>query len=385
MKALFFYYKYPLYLQGSYFQEFLNALSGSLEKLYLVASRYPKGNFAKPHNVKIFWVPLLNIDFIGELFFMFAALLKVVFVKKLGSVDVVNSVGPRGLLAGWYLKKRYKIPLVCTVEMLNEKDSLANTFYYFFVRFLLTRAPIDKFICWSEYFWESQLKPWGVPKSKVTVIPGGINTKVYHLRVDGSAIKEKYAPRNPLIVFAKPLYSTNIEAAKLLVRAAALLKPEIEVRLLIGGGEGQSEVEKLAEDLGVLAQIAFMPLTPFPEIPKYVAAADLVVLPFTYAPTTSRSLIEAMTLGKPIITTSVGEVGKIIKDREQAVFANAVPEEIAVAIRDVLSDKELSVKMGTNARRLVEEKFSLQAVVKQTIKVFKGFEYGKSKNSRLLE
>ena len=370
MKVLFFYYKYPLYPQGSYFQEFLNILSDSLERVYLVATRYPKGDFTKPDNLKIFWLPLFDLPVVGELFFMLAALLKTVLVKELHHVNLVNSVGPRGLLAGWYLKKRHKISLICTIEMLNEKDSLANTLYYLFVRFLFTRAPVDKFICWSGYFWESQLKPWGISEDKVVIIPAGVDVERYSPNTDGSGIKKKYAPNNPLIVFAKPLYSTNIEAAKLLVRAVAILKPEIELKLLIGGGDGQSGVEKLAKDLDVSQQVSFMPLTPFPEIPKYIAAADLVVLPFTYAPTTSRSLIEAMAMGKPIVTTPVGEVGRILKDREHVVFVNSVPKEIATAVKEVLNDEDLSVRIGVNARRLVEEKFSLPAVVRQTVRTF---------------
>lgn len=376
MKVLFFYYKYPLYLKGSYFQEFLNALSASLERVYLVATLYPQGKFAKPENLKIFWLPLIDLPFVGELFFMFAALLKVVSTKELRHVNLVNSVGPRGLLAGWYLKKRYGVPLVCTIEMLNEEGRLVDNLYYASVRFLLTKAPIDKFICWSNYYWETHLKQWGIAESKVVVIPGGINTAVYHPKVDGSVIKEKYSPSKPLIVFAKPLYSTNTQAAMLLVGAVNFLKSEVAVQLLVGGGEGQKDVEDLAKDLGVSEQVDFMPPTPFPEIPKYIAAADLIVLPFTYAPTTSRSLLEAMAMRKPIVTTPVGEVGRVLKDGEQVIFANPVAEEIATAIRKVIEDEELSARIGANARRLVEEEFSLPAVLRRTVEVFEGLQNG---------
>lgn len=348
----------------------MNALSKQLEGVYLAAARYPKGDFVKPNNLKIFWLPLLDVPFVDELFFMFAAFFKVVFIKELRSVDVVDSVGPRGLLAGWYLKRRFRVPLVCTIEMLNERGRLVDDLYYTFVRFLLTRAPVDKFICWSNYYWENHLKRWGITGNKVAVIPGGIDTEAYNPNIDGSSVKEKYSPERPLVVFAKPLYSTNIEAAQLLVRALAALKSDLEMTLLVGGGEGRPVVESLAESLGVSSQVNFMPPTPFPEIPKYIAAADLIVLPFTYAPTTSRSLLEAMAMGKPIVTTPVGEVKRMLKDRDHAVFAEPVPKKIATAIKEVLLDRELSAKIGANARCLVEEKFSLPAVVQQTVGVF---------------
>src|SRR3989337_2405873 len=117
------YYRYPLYPQGSYFQEFLNKLSESLGNIYLIAAHHPKGHFKKSENIKTFWVPLFHIRFVEEAFFMIAVFIKVVFTRQLRQLDLVNSIGPRGLLAGWYLKKRYRIPLICTIEMLNERGS----------------------------------------------------------------------------------------------------------------------------------------------------------------------------------------------------------------------------------------------------------------------
>lgn len=373
MKVLFLFYKYPLYPAGSYFQEFLNSFANSIEQIYLIAGHYPKGSFKKPANLKIFWIPLLNIRFVGDAFFMLAALLRVVFTRKLHKVDLVNTIGPRGLLVGWYLKKAYGIPLICTIEMLNEKGSVVNDIYYEVVRFLIKKVPVDKFICWSNYYWENHLKKWGISEKKVVIIRAGIDTEKYNPNIDGSEIKRRYAPNDPLIVFAKPLYSVNTESAKLLLRAIAILKPKIKIKLLIGGGEGQKEVQKLAEDLNVMDQVDFMPPTSFPEIPKYIAAADLIVLPFTYAPTTSRSLLEAMAIGKPIITTNVGEIPNIVKNGKEVLLVNPIKEEIAGAIELVLGDRVLATSLGHNAAALVNKNYSLSKIIPNyayTVKVF---------------
>ena len=242
MKIGVIFYKYPLYPQGSYFQEFLNKMAQSLEEVYLIATQYPKGNFKKPKNIKILWVPRLNIRFLDELFFMLAVLFKAIFNKELHQVNLVDVIGPRGLLAGWYLKKRHNIPLVCTIELLNEEKDIVNTSIYWLSRLLISKAPIDKIICWSFYYWENHLRKWGISKKKVVIIPAGIDTNVYHPKIDGSEIKKKYAPNNPLIVFAKPLYSPNTEAAKLLIRSMAILKSEIKIKVfslnLNVGGRG---------------------------------------------------------------------------------------------------------------------------------------------------
>lgn len=370
MKIAVLYFRYPLYPAGSYFQEFLNKLAGSLDEIYLIAAQYPKGPFDRPNNIKFFWVPFLKLRFVEDFFFMVTTLFKVMFVGDLRKAEVVNSIGPRGLLAGWYMKKAYGIPLVCTIEMVNEKGSLLNNLYYEFVRFLMVRAPVDKFICWSNYYGKNHLQKWGIPEDKITTISGGINTEIYNPTVDGSAIKNRYPSNYPLIVFAKPLYFTNTESAKILVQAVALLKPKIAIKLLIGSGEGENEIRSLAKTLGIEDFVEFMPPTPFPDIPKYIAAADLVVLPFTYSATTSRSLLEAMAMGKAIITTNVGEIPNIIENGKQALLVNPTIKDVSDAIELVITNQNLATSLSRNAVALVKQKYSLSIIVDETVKVF---------------
>lgn len=373
MQVLFVYFRYPLYLEGSYFQEFLNKLAEEeeIEQINLIATRYPKGTFKKAENIKIFWIPFLKLRFLEDIFFMITSLFRTIFTRDLHKVDLVNIIGPRGLLAGWYLKKIYGVPLIWTIEMLNEKGSLINNIYYEIVCFLMRKAPIDKFICWSRYYWEKHLKKWGVPKDKIVIIPGGVNTEVYNPAVDGSEIKKKYASNNPLIVFAKPLYYPNTEMVKILVQAAALVRQKIQVKLLIGSGEGKGEILKLVKTLGVKRCVEFMPPTPFTKIPKYIAAADLIVLPFTYAATTSRALLESMAMGKPVITTRVGEIENIVEDGKEAVLVSPIVEEIAKAIERVFADQVLAESLGRNALALINQKYALSVIVNKTIEVYK--------------
>jgi len=371
MKILTIFYRYPLYPKGSYFQEFLHKLAESADKVYLLAAHYPKGSFKKHKNIKFFWIPLVKINYIGEIYFMIAVLLKVIFKPELHRVDVVNSVGPRGLLAGWYLKKKHGIPLVCTIEMLNEKGNVFKNIYYGLVRFLIIRTPVDKFICWSNYFWENHLEKWGIPKDRVVIIPGGIDIETNNPQVNGAKIKKRYAANSPLIVFAKPLHDYNTKPAELIVRAVALLKPKMKIKALIGSGDGKERVENLAQKLDISDLVNFMPPTPFTEIPKYIAAADLVVLPSTSARTTSRSLLEAMAMGKPIITTPIGETGQILEDGKQAIFVKPKPKLVAEKIELLLRDQKLARKLSRGALKLIKKRYSLSTVIKRTLSIFR--------------
>lgn len=372
MRTLFFYYKYPFFIEGSYFQEFINKFAQENDTVCLVATHYPKRGREKNKNIIFFWLPLLNIEILGELFFIISAFFKVVFNNELHKVDVANTIGPRGLLAGWYLRKRYRIPLVCTIEIINEKGNWLESLSYWFEKFLITKIPADKYICWSTYYWENHLQKWGIPRSKVEMIPGGIDVDNYRTLYNSERsrkIKKRYALNKKLIVFAKPLYSDNTKSAKLLVKAFALLKSRARLRLLIGGGKGQATVTRLADKLGIGRLVSFMPPTPFKKIPNYIGAADLVVLPFVYAPTISRSLLEAMVMGKPIIATRAGEIEKILINEKSVVFVEPKAKLIAKAIEKVISDDILSEKIGRNAFFVVKKRFDLDGLVKRTKEV----------------
>ncbi len=365
--GIVFFFRYPLYAAGSYFQEFLNALVANVGQITLIAARFPKTPFVSPAGLRFRWVPAPRLRLLEDLVFMLAALAVCVGRRECRNARWVNTIGPRGLLAGWYLRRVHGVPLVCTLEMLNEAPSLINRLHHCAVRCLFRHAPVDIFICWSRYYWERHLEPWGIPLERVRFILPGVDLRRYHPKIDGSTVRARYAkPDEKLIVFAKPLYHPNTEAAKLLVRTVAILRKSLPVRLLIGGGEGQPETAALARLEGVAEHVSFMPPTPFGEIPNHLAAADLIILPFTYAPTVSRSLLEALAMQRPVITTGVGEIQRLFRDGVELVLTDAEPAALAVAAERLLRHDALRNRLALAGRKRVEADFDVMRSAAET-------------------
>lgn len=59
MKVLYIYFKFPFFINGSYFQEFIDEISQKIEKIYVIAINYPKNNInlKKKKNVIFFGNP----------------------------------------------------------------------------------------------------------------------------------------------------------------------------------------------------------------------------------------------------------------------------------------------------------------------------------------
>ncbi|MBC7247618.1 MAG: glycosyltransferase [Actinobacteria bacterium] len=79
-------------------------------------------------------------------------------------------------------------------------------------------------------------------------------------------------------------------------------------------------------------------------------------------------LLEAMSMGLPIVTTSLGAEG--VEAREGAdMFVTDTPEEFAAAVVRLLCDDGLCEMLGESARRLAEERFSWEKGVERLERV----------------
>lgn len=100
------------------------------------------------------------------------------------------------------------------------------------------------------------------------------------------------------------------------------------------------------------------------DIHSTIGAAHCVVLP-SYREGTPRSLLEAMALGRPIITTNVPGCREVIIDGVNGLVCEAKDEiDLRNAMRRMLLlPYDMLLQMGQEGRKLVEEKFDEKLVV----------------------
>lgn len=106
-----------------------------------------------------------------------------------------------------------------------------------------------------------------------------------------------------------------------------------------------------------------------------IEKANCVVLP-SYREGTPRSLLEAMALGKPIITTNVPGCKDVIKDGSNGFICEAKNvQSLANAMEKMLmQNSESLLKMGQKGRELVENRFDERIVVeKYLMEIFTKF------------
>jgi len=137
----------------------------------------------------------------------------------------------------------------------------------------------------------------------------------------------------------------------------------------------------LTETLGLQNEVCFTGFRS--DVPRLLAALDVMVLASSEPEPFGRVVIEAMAAERPVIATAAGGVLDII---EHEVNGWLIPAKdapaMAQAMVKMLSEPTLARRIGQAARQTVEERFTLAVHVERVQKVYDGLLQAKSGAAR---
>jgi glycosyltransferase involved in cell wall biosynthesis len=107
------------------------------------------------------------------------------------------------------------------------------------------------------------------------------------------------------------------------------------------------------------------------DMPFVYQQASIVCLP-SYREGMSKSLIEGLASGRPVVTTDVPGCREIIANPANGFLVNKKDsKKLGDALAILIKDKELRQTMGRNSRELAKKEFSLEIVVNDTMTICK--------------
>lgn len=92
--------------------------------------------------------------------------------------------------------------------------------------------------------------------------------------------------------------------------------------------------------------------------------ADVFILP-SYTEGFPNAVLEAMALEKPIVATDVGAIGEMLANGCGVLIKPQNTEEVINALKLLMSNEQLRMELGKNARRHLEEEYTIDAVLEQ--------------------
>jgi glycosyltransferase involved in cell wall biosynthesis len=154
-----------------------------------------------------------------------------------------------------------------------------------------------------------------------------------------------------------------------LLNAASILKAkEVDFFIkLVGNGEYINELQNLAINLKISDKVSFEgAVFDKEEIKKYYLEADIYILP-TYHEGFPRTIYEAMLFELPIITTFVGGIPGLMKNRYNCLQITpkspvSIVEAIEFAIEDYGKMREFAANGKLTIQKIFNERKKSQAV-----------------------
>lgn len=208
----------------------------------------------------------------------------------------------------------------------------------------------------------ARLAAVGAPPERITVVPYGVDADAFQPGADGTAIRArlKIAPDQPVIfTLGRMVFKKGFDV--LLNAMPEVIAHHPRAILVLGGyGDLRESLEHQAVRLGIADRIRFPGMIGHDDVPAFFSMADVAVFPSIHDQRGNvdglpNVLLEAMSIGRPIVASRVAGIPQVIDDGVQGLLT---PEgnvaALAAALKRVLSDSRLATTLGTAARRRVE-------------------------------
>lgn len=164
-----------------------------------------------------------------------------------------------------------------------------------------------------------------------------------------------------------------------LIRAVAKVRADHpDVRLVIVGGEMvsgyQAELEALAADLGVAANVMFTGRRR--DVPRLMAAADIYAMPSLGEPF-GLVFAEAMAMELPVVALDSGGAPEVVEHGVSGLLSpHGDIDALATHLRELVDDPDRRTAMGRQGRRRVEERFTIERMARDMAAVYRVVAYG---------
>jgi glycosyltransferase involved in cell wall biosynthesis len=214
--------------------------------------------------------------------------------------------------------------------------------------------------------------------AKVFMVPNCSDLDLFHPGEKDAGITQRYALQGRFVVgYTGAVGPAN--AVHVIAEAAALLKSEgrDDIAILIAGdGKRAPQVRAMKEELG-LDNLHLLGSVPKHDVPALLRSCDVLLAHLAKVPVlytgSPNKLFDGLASGRPIIVNSPGWTKPLVVDNDAGLFVE--PEDaraLADAILTLADDPAAVERMGRNARRVAEEKFSRDEQADRLIEVLEG-------------
>lgn len=205
---------------------------------------------------------------------------------------------------------------------------------------------------------QRRIEAMGISREKILVQPNAVDAQTLATPADGAAIRQRFHCENGIVLgFAGwfvPWHRLDI----LVAECAALAADQPNLRLmLVGDGPLRPNLEAQAGALGIRERLILPGPVPHAEMPHFLAAMDICIVPWSNSYRSPIKLFEYMARGRAVVAPRTEPIALIVRHGENGVLFD--PQDMADLRRQIaalIADPALRSRLGEQARRDVGQK-----------------------------
>ncbi|RJO65797.1 MAG: glycosyltransferase [Candidatus Omnitrophota bacterium] len=187
--------------------------------------------------------------------------------------------------------------------------------------------------------------------AKVYIIPNGVDS--------GYFSPDSYGlQRNSIVYTGQIGWHPNEDALLYFVRTIypIIKKEEPTTSLWIVGNNPTSKIRMLARNDSSIIITGYVD-----DVRPYIGEAHVYVVPLRIGSGTRLKILEALSMKKAIVSTSVGCEGIEVENNKHLLIRDG-SVDFANAVLEIMKNDELRIRLGKNGHRLIEEKYEWNTV-----------------------
>lgn len=263
------------------------------------------------------------------------------------------------LLAGVMLKKRLGIPLLLEVNapLVHERSLHSGG------------LSLKRLARWAEgKAWREadyvlpvtrvlgeHVRAYGVPESRIVVIPNGINEAHFSAAPTPQQAKLERGLTDKLVLgftgFVREWHGMDTVIRWMATPAA----PSHAHLLIVGDGPVRAELEQLASELDIADRVTFTGVVHRDQVPAWVASFDIALQPAVVAYASPLKLMEYLALAKPVVAPRTPNLCEVLEDGENALlFDEGRAGALEQALAHLCADEGLRLRLAHGARESID-------------------------------
>ncbi|MFH1563792.1 MAG: glycosyltransferase family 4 protein [Nitrospirota bacterium] len=307
-------------------------------------------------------------------FYLFNDLRKMIRLLEEKEIDVLNVHESYGFAISCLAAKLAKRP----IALIRTRGTFMTPKGHPLNRYLHNTLA-DKVIVTSKFMRGTCLKQLKGKESHYRLIYGGIDTSKLTSQPPDLELKQKLGIEKDTVVIGIIARFDPVKGHRYFFEAAGKVKAGgreqgagVRVKFLVIGYEAnfsQDDLLVMAENCGVKEDVVI--IKQWVNLPEMLSIIDIGVIASIGSEANSRATLEFMACGKPVVATTVGVIPEIIEDGKTGYLVNPKDSQsIAEALLGLLKDREKLNSIGSEAQKLVQEKFQEEILVEQTEEIY---------------